>query len=47
MVPMAIPSFGGMTIALITVLIVPCLYCWREEFKLRYLTKVDLEKKVE
>ena len=34
MVPMAIPSFGGMTVALITVFIVPTLYCWREEMKI-------------
>jgi Cu(I)/Ag(I) efflux system membrane protein CusA/SilA len=31
MVPMAIPSFGGMSIALLTVFVVPVLYCWREE----------------
>ncbi len=31
MVPMAIPSLGGMTIELITMLIVPVLYCgWKE-----------------
>ncbi len=35
MVPMAIPSFGGMIIALLTVFVVPVLYCWVEEFKLR------------
>ena len=37
MVPMAIPSFGGMSIALLTVFVVPVLYCWVEElrFKLR------------
>jgi len=34
MVPMAIPSFGGMTIALLTVFVVPVLYCWREERRL-------------
>jgi len=34
MVPMAIPSFGGMSIALLTVFVVPVLYCWREEFQL-------------
>jgi hypothetical protein len=28
MVPMAIPSFGGMTIEILTMLIVPVLYCW-------------------
>jgi len=35
LVPMAIPSFGGMTIALITVFVVPTLYCLKEEVKLR------------
>ena len=33
MVPMAIPSFGGMLIALITVFVVPVLYCAREELR--------------
>ena len=31
MVPMAIPSFGGMTIEILTMLIVPVLYCWKKE----------------
>jgi Cu(I)/Ag(I) efflux system membrane protein CusA/SilA len=35
MVPMAIPSFGGMTIEIITMLIVPVLYAWKEERKLK------------
>jgi len=35
MVPMAIPSFGGMTIEILTMLIVPVLYCWLKERKLR------------
>ncbi|PLX50846.1 MAG: acriflavine resistance protein B [Desulfobulbaceae bacterium] len=34
MVPMAIPSFGGMAIATLTVFVVPVLYCWREERRL-------------
>ncbi|MBU2502755.1 efflux RND transporter permease subunit [bacterium] len=34
MVPMAIPSFGGMAIAMLTVLVVPVLYCWRQELAL-------------
>ena len=34
-VPMAIPSFGGMTIGLLTMLIVPVLYCMLQEFKLK------------
>lgn len=33
MVPMAIPSFGGMSIALLTVFVVPVLYCLREEVR--------------
>ena len=36
MVPMAIPSFGGMTVAIITAIAVPVLYCAIEEFKLRF-----------
>ncbi|HSW02004.1 MAG TPA: efflux RND transporter permease subunit [Sedimentisphaerales bacterium] len=35
MVPMAIPSFGGMTIEILTMLIVPVLYCWIQEIRLR------------
>jgi len=35
MVPMAIPSFGGMVIETITMLIVPVLYCSVKEFKWR------------
>ncbi len=31
MIPMAIPSFGGMTLVVVTVLVVPVLYCWIEE----------------
>lgn len=31
--PMAIPSIGGMTVQLITLFIVPCLFCWVEEWK--------------
>ena len=38
MIPMAIPSFGGMTVALISIFIVPVLYSWREERKLKKLT---------
>jgi copper/silver efflux system protein len=35
MVPMAIPSFGGMLIEVITMLVVPVLYCWIQESRLR------------
>jgi hypothetical protein len=35
MVPMAIPSFGGMVIALLTVFVVPVLYCWVEEVRVK------------
>ena len=33
MLPMAIPSFGGMAIALLTVFVVPVLYCGVAEFR--------------
>jgi Cu(I)/Ag(I) efflux system membrane protein CusA/SilA len=35
MVPMALPAVGGMMIELITLFIVPALYCALEERKLR------------
>lgn len=35
MVPMAIPSFGGMTVVLITVFTVPTLYCLLAEMRLK------------
>lgn len=34
MIPMAIPSFGGMAFALISIFIVPVIYCYREERKI-------------
>lgn len=36
MVPMAIPSFGGMSIVLITVFTVPTLYCLLAEIRLTH-----------
>jgi Cu(I)/Ag(I) efflux system membrane protein CusA/SilA len=35
MVPMAIPSFGGMVINVVTILVVPVLYCAIREFSLK------------
>jgi len=35
MIPMAIPSFGGMLVALITLLVVPVLFCWKSEWRLK------------
>ncbi len=35
MIPMAIPSFGGMLIALITLFVVPVLYSWKAELKVK------------
>ncbi|MDR5591972.1 efflux RND transporter permease subunit [Christiangramia sp. SM2212] len=40
MIPMAIPAFGGMLIALITLFVVPVLFSWRKEA----LLKVNNEK---
>ncbi|MCX7636960.1 MAG: efflux RND transporter permease subunit [Cyclobacteriaceae bacterium] len=34
MIPMAIPAFGGMSVALITLFVVPVLYAWKEERKI-------------
>lgn len=39
MIPMAIPSFGGMTIALITLFVVPVLYSYYKEAQLKSLFK--------
>lgn len=36
MVPMAIPSVGGMIIEIMTMLVVPVLYCWVKETKIRF-----------
>ena len=41
MVPMAIPSFGGMTIEMLTMLIVPVLYCMLHERRIRQNRKVS------
>ncbi len=38
MVPMAIPSFGGMLLALLTMLIVPVAYAWVKELGLSWRT---------
>ena len=35
MVPMAIPSFGGMVIEIMTMLVVPVLFCAVQEWKLK------------
>jgi len=39
MIPMAIPIFGGMVIDITSYFIVPVLYSWREEFKLKRSNK--------
>lgn len=43
MVPMAIPTFGGMTVAILTVFVVPTLYCWIEEAKLSWKNRAENE----
>ena len=40
MIPMAIPSFGGMLIALITLFVVPVLYSFYKESQLKFNLKV-------
>ncbi|MWW26453.1 efflux RND transporter permease subunit [Algibacter lectus] len=39
MIPMAIPIFGGMVIDITSYFIIPVLYSWREEFKLKRANK--------
>ena len=34
MQPMAIPSVGGMSVALITLFVIPCCYCLVKEWQL-------------
>lgn len=44
MVPMAIPTFGGMSIQVITMFIVPTLYCaWQESIVKRKMKKLSKE----
>ncbi|HPO91807.1 MAG TPA: efflux RND transporter permease subunit, partial [Victivallales bacterium] len=40
MIPMAIPSFGGMIIEVMTMLIVPTLYCALKEFQYKIFEKI-------
>jgi len=35
MIPMAIPSFGGMLVALITLFVVPVLFSWKQEMSMK------------
>ena len=42
MVPMAIPTFGGMVVASFTWFVVPILYSWAEEWKLRLWRKAPV-----
>lgn len=39
MIPMAIPSFGGMVIALMTLFVVPVLFSWKKEFALKRINR--------
>lgn len=34
MIPMAIPTVGGLTFVILSMFVVPVLYCWREEHRL-------------
>ena len=36
LVPMAIPSVGGMAIEIVTMLVVPVLFCWVQEMRARF-----------
>ena len=41
MIPMAIPTFGGMLIQSMTVFVVPVLQCWWRESKINHKNKTD------
>lgn len=43
MVPMAIPSFGGMTVVLVTIFTVPTLYCLLAECRIKGLITTEKE----
>ena len=43
MVPMAIPTFGGMSLEVVTMLVVPVLYCGIKEFQLKRGKKFTAE----
>lgn len=43
MIPMAIPVFGGMTVALITLFVVPVLFSYYQQFQLRTSKKGGLQ----
>jgi len=40
MVPMALPSFGGMTIDIITIFVVPTIYCLVKEIEFKHSLKI-------
>lgn len=46
MIPMAIPTLGGMAVALLTLFVVPVLYCWREEWLWRWRQGRDSRRKM-
>ena len=41
MVPMAIPSFGGMLVVVVSVFVVPVLYCTVKEWRFRFSGRAD------
>jgi len=49
MVPMAIPTFGGMVVSSITWFVVPVLYCWAAEWKhrLSHSFRTDTDSQIE
>jgi Cu(I)/Ag(I) efflux system membrane protein CusA/SilA len=45
MVPMAIPSFGGMLLAIVTIFVVPVLFCAVEEVRLKLRSLTSFQPK--
>ena len=46
MIPMALPSVGGMMVALITFFIVPIGYCWLKEKELKNINQVNKRREL-
>jgi Cu(I)/Ag(I) efflux system membrane protein CusA/SilA len=44
MIPMAIPIFGGMVIDITSYFLLPVLYSWREEIKLKRIAEKENRK---
>ena len=42
--PMALPAVGGMIAGLVSLFVVPCIYCWASELKLRWRARAQHQR---